>query len=205
MSVVRGYNDDIKYKKFISKFNNFEGCEERNDLPDEELDSTKYKIALCGKCKYNHEIKQFHIENFRPYCLCICETRNTLQKCSIFQKDNSGIELEGKVCPPGYFIEVKHYYNIMIFVSPIGKSSREIMLIKMNSCKDYINMYRKEINRLNSLYNSLSSKIYNTFTRGTSIRYLKVKDLEDNIEKLSTIIFSLSIELKLFNDEENRE
>ena len=202
------------YKKFISKFNNFEGCEERNDLPDDQLDSTKYKLAFCGKCKYNNEIKEYHIKNFYPYCSCITNENFRLRKSSFFHTDDFGfelsreLELDGKkikICPRGYTVFIQNIYDLMIFESSNGKSELEILKAKENHIEKLIKIYEFEAKRLNSLYDSLSSKIYHTFTFELLLRNLKVQDIDDMIDDLMLTKFRFSIKISSIKSDEMKK
>jgi len=82
--------------------------EECNSLPED------IHIALCGKCHYTDEIKQYHEQSFYPFCECIDCYDFELVKCKFGEKDHHGQEISGtliyrldehkdiKHCPQGY-------------------------------------------------------------------------------------------------------
>ena len=206
--------DEMEYKNFIAKFKNFEGCEERNDLPDEELDSTKYKTAFCGKCKYNREIKEYHVKNFYPYCSCISKQNFSLKKCSVFRKDDCGFEMTKecrlndqliKICPKGYIVLTQNHYDLMIFESSNGKSKKEILHRKSEYATELYDRYKVELQRLNNLYTSILSKIYHTFTLKLLFRKIRVIELEYIVEDLFIMELSLSTEFMLLDLQQRRE
>lgn len=176
-----------KYEDLIAKFNNFEGCVECPECPDEELDSTKYKIAFCGRCKYNAEIKRFANENYYPYCGCVIGRRIILERCLPFESDESGVPLGQNVsfdygtvntCPLRHKIYFENKYDLMIFRPYQNMSELKRLDEKMKHVNFLLRFYKNEIIRLRNLHPSFLGKLISMVTFDMTKRQILIKHME---------------------------
>ena len=163
------------------------------------------KVAFCGNCLYNDELKAFQTKNFYPYCRCIIDYHVSLKKCKkgqlsdvgedLPQNNRRSSELKGCVsCPSGYYIKKIPIYDIMIFEDSRGLNDKDKSLMKKEYIQEIINTYNLELNRLNSLYKGIFSKVWNFVNFNILSRYIKVLDIEYYIEELWCSFLKLTID-----------
>lgn len=160
------------------------------------------QIALCGVCKYTQELKSYQEQSLYPFCECIVGNDHEIVKCNSGEPDHFGQPIPNTVryckeehsqlkeCPKGYKLVPVPRYGIMCFESNVSDKKAFLQSFYSSRTK----LYYAEIDRLESLFSSYSSFVWNTFNLNRLYRRHKINVLTDWVTSIEDNILELILE-----------